>query len=140
MRFRKGTCAMLSLFAAVALIVGGCAKQEDKGGQAKGTEAPAKEKGTPVAEKKAEAGHDWWCDEHGIPEAECSMCSKKVADECKKKGDWCKEHERAKSQCFICDPSLKEKYAAKYSAKYGKEPPPPEDNMKKDETKKDDKK
>jgi hypothetical protein len=73
------------------------------------------------------AGHDhsgWWCDEHGIPEEECSLCSKKVETECKEKGDWCQEHERAKSQCFKCDPSLKEKYAKKYRDKYGKEPPP----------------
>ena len=40
------------------------------------------------------------------------------------KGDWCAKHDRAKSQCFICDPLRKEKYAAKYRAKYGKEPPP----------------
>ena len=37
------------------------------------------------------------------------------------------QHDRAKSQCFICDHSLKEKYAAKYRAKYGKEPPPIEE-------------
>jgi hypothetical protein len=69
----------------------------------------------------------WWCNEHGIPEAECSMCSSKVAAEFQKKGDWCQEHDRAKSQCFICDPAAKEKYAAKYRAKYGKEPPVIED-------------
>jgi len=78
--------------------------------------------------------HDgWWCDEHGIPEAECSMCSSKVAAECKKKGDWCEKHNRAKSQCFLCDPKLKEKYAAVYRAKYGKEPPPTEDEEKEKE-------
>ena len=72
------------------------------------------------------ASHDhsaWWCDEHGVPEAECSQCSKKYAAECKKKGDWCEKHDRAKSQCFLCDPTLKEQFAAKYRAKYGKEPP-----------------
>ena len=53
-----------------------------------------------------------------------ALCSAKVAAEYKKKGDWCKEHDRAKSQCFICNPKLKEKYAAEYRAKYGKEPPP----------------
>jgi hypothetical protein len=111
---------------AIAVLVVGCARQEDKGGQ-------AKDKETPVAEKGKHDG--WWCDEHGIPEEECSMCSAKVAKECKAKGDWCQEHDRAKSQCFICDPSLREKYAARYRAKYGKEPPPPEDNMPKDDKK-----
>jgi hypothetical protein len=71
-----------------------------------------------------------------VPEAECSMCTDKARKAFKAKGDWCKEHDRAKSQCFICDPSLQEKYAALYRAKYGKEPPPPEDNMPKKEDKK----
>lgn len=87
---------------------------------------------TKSTEKKAtaEAGHHgWWCDEHGVKESECSMCSAKVAKACMEKGDWCKEHERAKSQCFICDPKLKEKFAADYVAKYGKQPPEPEGQM-----------
>ena len=45
------------------------------------------------------------------------------------KGDWCDKHDRAKSQCFICDPGLREKFAAEYRAKYGKEPPEPTGNM-----------
>ena len=68
----------------------------------------------------------WWCDEHGVPEAECSMCSAKVAKEFKAKGDWCDQHDRARSQCFLCDPSLKDKFAAQYRAKEGKEPPAPD--------------
>lgn len=55
------------------------------------------------------------------------MCSDKVA---KLQGQGRLVHDRAKSQCFICDPSLKDKYAAQYKAKYGKEPPPT-DNLKK---------
>ena len=71
-------------------------------------------------------GHDhsgWWCGEHGLPEAECSMCSAKAEAAFKAKGDWCDEHNRAKSQCFKCDPKLQEKFAALYRAKEGKEPP-----------------
>ncbi len=71
-------------------------------------------------------GHNhsgWWCGEHGLPEAECSLCSSKAAAAFQAKGDWCDEHLRAKSQCFLCDPKLKEKFAAIYRAKEGKEPP-----------------
>ncbi len=105
----------------------GCG-QSDPSGQAKGTGT------TPTEANKKEHDHSgWWCGEHGIPEHECSMCSGKVAKECKAKGDWCDKHDRAKSQCFICDPSLKEKFAAKYRAKYDKEPPPiDEEGEKKD--------
>jgi len=70
--------------------------------------------------------HDgWWCDEHGVPEAECGLCSTKLAAEFQKKGDWCKDHDRPDSQCFICHPEFKEQFAAKYVAKYGKQPPTP---------------
>lgn len=81
-----------------------------------------------VAKEDGEHKHDgWWCDAHGIPEEECSICSPKVAAEFKKKGDWCNQHDRAKSQCFVCDPKLKDQFAAKYRAKYGQEPPALED-------------
>ncbi len=86
-----------------------------------------KEKAVAKVDQKAdskEEDHDgWWCNEHGVPEDECSLCSSKVAKAAKARGDWCDKHNRAKSICFICDPSLKDKYAAKYVAKFGKEPP-----------------
>jgi hypothetical protein len=120
----------LSLFAALALVAGGCTNAGNSGAQ---TKDGSKEKTAAVAQAKKVDDHSgWWCDEHGIPEEECSMCSSKVAKEFKAKGDWCEKHDRAKSQCFICDPSLKEKFAAKYRAKYGKEPPPTKDDDKKE--------
>ncbi|MHB1425288.1 MAG: RND transporter [Gemmataceae bacterium] len=129
-----------SLFGVFALLVAGCGQADNKSGQAKEKDAKAKSSQVAQAKQEDKKVHDhsgWWCDEHGIPESECSMCNAKVAAEFKKKGDWCDEHDRAKSQCFICDPKLKDKYAAVYRAKYGKEPPPIEDEEK---TQKDDKK
>jgi len=115
------------------VVAAGCNPTPSTGdaGKAEGTntEQPA------AAKAKGNDHTDWWCAEHGVPEEECSMCSAKVAKAFKEKGDWCEKHDRARSQCFICDPSLKEKYAARYRAKYGKEPPPTED----EEEKKDDK-
>ena len=100
------------LLAAVMFAANGC-----------GESAPAPQK---VAQTDDHAGHDhsgWWCGEHGLPEAECSMCSAKAEAAFKAKGDWCDEHNRAKSQCFKCDPKLQEKFAAIYRAKEGKDPP-----------------
>ena len=113
---------LLLLVPVVLVSVGGCSKETPGDGQ-------TGDKATPVAEKKGQDHSGWWCDEHGVPEAECSMCQAKVAAERKKAGDWCDQHDRAKSQCFLCDPSLKEKYAARYRAKYGKEPPEPTENQ-----------
>lgn len=129
MRFKFTQVGSLLVVMAFAIVLNGCGQTGNKTGQ-------AKEKSSQVAQakhedKKADTkhGHEWWCDEHGIPEAECSMCNAKVAAELKKKGDWCDKHDRAKSQCFICNPKLKDKYAAIYRAKYGKEPPEPTDNQ-----------
>jgi hypothetical protein len=108
------------LLAAVMFAANGCGES---------AAPPAK----PVAQTDDHADHKhgkkdndhsgWWCGEHGVPEAECSMCNSKVAAAFKAKGDWCDEHDRAKSQCFKCDPKLQEKFAAMYRAKEGKEPP-----------------
>jgi cobalt-zinc-cadmium efflux system membrane fusion protein len=72
------------------------------------------------------AEHTWWCSEHGVPEEVCGQCNSKLAAEFQKKGDWCKEHDRPDSQCFVCHPELAAKFAAKYVAKFGKQPPKPE--------------
>jgi hypothetical protein len=121
----------LSRFAALALMVAGCGQTSNKASQAKEKDANGK-----VAQaKQEEKGHDhsgWWCEEHGVPEAECSQClpDAEVKKRFKDKGDWCEKHSRAMSQCFICNPRAKEKYVALYRVKYGKEPPPTEEEKK----------
>ncbi len=108
---------LAALFAGTVLLTTGCGKTDPV---AENTDKP-KEKAQPE-EKDDHSG--WWCKPHGIPEHECSMCSDEYAKKCKDKKDWCEKHDRADSQCFICHPEYKEKFAAKYRAKYGTEPPP----------------
>ena len=125
----------LGLFAGLVLLAGGCNKPEGTGS---GPVAENKDKPKDAdKDKPKEPGKDkleekddhkgWWCKEHGIPEHECSMCDDAYAQKCKDKKDWCEKHDRADSQCFICHPEHREKFAAKYRAKYGKEPPPTRD-------------
>jgi hypothetical protein len=109
------------LAAAIVFTLGstGCNRDDKSGG-------PAKAK----TETKIETTHaGWWCQEHGVPEEECSICMS--AANAKKKykdnGDWCKEHNRAGSQCFKCDPKRYKKYEEKYVAKYGTKPKPPDE-------------
>src|SRR5581483_11039105 len=130
--------AVLTLAATLTLLAGGCSQSSTGGkdGSAKTKDALAKAKvkddhGESDA-KKGEAGDTkhagWWCEEHGVPEHVCSLCSATVAAKCKREGDWCKLHDRALSQCFKCDPSKYTKFEAMYEAKYGKKPPlPPEE-------------
>lgn len=115
---------IMGLCAALVLFAGGCNKSDGTGsGPVAENKDKSKEPGKDKAEEK-DNHSGWWCKEHGIPEHECSMCDDAYAQKCKDKKDWCEKHDRADSQCFICHPEHKEKFAAKYRAKYGKEPPP----------------
>lgn len=108
-------------------VIAGCSESPS------GASSGSKETGTagresPSAKTDVKSAHgEWWCSEHGMPEEICAQCSSKLAAEFKKKGDWCEEHDRPDSQCFICHPELKERFAAQYRAKSGKEPPPIEE-------------
>lgn len=118
---------VLRIFGAAALMfaVGGCGGvATTKPGQAV-NKKDQKDKDQVAQGDSSEDG--WWCNTHGIPEDECSLCSADVEKKCKAAGDWCAKHDRAQSQCFQCDPTLKEKYAARYRDKYQKEPPPVKD-------------
>jgi hypothetical protein len=64
-----------------------------------------------------------WCPEHGVPESVCTRCNESLIAGFKAKGDWDDQHNLPKSQCFVCDPSLKEKFAAAFKEKYGKDAP-----------------
>ena len=106
------------------MVMAGCGEKpaENTGGDKKG-------KDVAKADPKEGDGHGWWCDDHGVVEEDCSVCQKAVFTKLKK-DDICPKHpDRAKDQCFVCSPELREKNAAKYRAKYGKEPPEPKENM-----------
>jgi hypothetical protein len=109
-------------FVGVLLTVVGCGNADKKSADA---QAKAKK------DSKSFAKHDgWWCQEHGVPEEICSLCSDEAATKFKKEGDWCKLHDRAQSQCFKCDPTLYAKYEAMHVAKYGVAPKrPPEEEF-----------
>lgn len=105
---------LVAILIVSSFLVSGCSNEPpaaDNGGNPSSTSA------------SVDDHSGWWCKEHGIPEAECSMCSAAYAKECKEKGDWCAEHNRAESQCFLCDPSRADKFAKLYEAKYGEKPP-----------------
>src|SRR5947209_15564823 len=89
-----------ALVAGLVLFAGGCGRGDKK--EARSDTSKASQQGSDGRKKdKEEDKHaGWWCDEHGVPESECSLCSKKVAAACKARGDWCAKHNRAKSQCL----------------------------------------
>lgn len=81
-----------------------------------------------VGDAHATADRDhggWWCVEHGVPEEECARCDSSLVTAFKEKGDWCDEHNRPDSQCFVCNPDNFARFAARYEAKFGEQPPKP---------------
>ena len=111
---------MLGAIVVAGVGVFGCNKSAEK---AVPHAAPA------VETSSAAEGHSgWWCDEHGVPEEVCALCSTKLADDFKANGDWCKDHDRPESQCFVCHPEREAEFAAQYEAKYGKQPPARDDS------------
>jgi cobalt-zinc-cadmium efflux system membrane fusion protein len=111
MKFAK--FAFLGMAAITFAALQGCNKSPDQN-------APATQAAT-----ETHSHESWWCDEHGVPESECALCHPKVAADFKAKGDWCAKHDRPDSQCFVCHPENEAKFAERYAAKYGKQPPKP---------------
>lgn len=94
------TRILVTLLVAVGLA--GCGKDSSE---------PAK---TPTKTEKAEAkkdvkpgSHEDWCEEHQVPESQCTQCDPKLVAAFKATGDWCVEHNMPESQCKKCNPDLK---------------------------------
>lgn len=48
-----------------------------------------------------------WCEEHQVPESQCTKCNPDLIPAFKAAGDWCNEHNMPESQCTKCDPKRK---------------------------------
>ena len=95
---------MMLLSCLCAFAVAGCAK--DGGDSQKKSDKPA---ATQAASKApVEPGsHEDWCEEHAVPESQCTQCDPSLAAAFKATGDWCEEHGVPESQCRKCNPDLK---------------------------------
>lgn len=113
---RVSSLALASVLPCVVFAVSGCNS---------GSEPATTEQASDVHDND---GHDhggWWCSEHGVPEGECALCDISLVAAFKAKGDWCDEHNCPDSQCFVCNPENFEKFATRYEAKFGEQPPKP---------------
>ena len=55
----------------------------------------------------APGSHADWCDEHAVPESQCTRCNAALVPAFKATGDWCDEHGLPESQCLACNPRLR---------------------------------
>ncbi len=108
----KNLTIQLAIVVLTALGVAGC----EKGGGAAPTKdkpaAASTEKATKVtAGDHAAAGvvpgsHEDWCDEHQVPESQCTRCNPELIPAFQATNDWCPEHGVPESQCLKCNPDL----------------------------------
>lgn len=60
------------------------------------------------ADAKAKPGsYEDWCEEHNVPESQCTQCHPELAAAFKATHDWCDEHALPESHCRKCHPDLK---------------------------------
>ena len=89
----------------------GCSKSTDKGNAETKAETKAettKPEKSGHAEKDVVPGsHEDWCDEHQVPESQCTRCNADLIAAFKATNDWCDEHGLPESQCLKCNPDLK---------------------------------
>lgn len=76
------------------------AKASDRG------PAPATSAGHAAPSVKP-GSHEDWCEEHAVPESQCTLCDASLVAAFKATGDWCEEHGLPESQCKKCNPDLK---------------------------------
>lgn len=75
--------------------------------------APAAAKADAEAPKAAAGpvakpgSHEDWCDEHAVPESQCTRCDPSLVAAFKATADWCEEHGLPESQCVKCNPDIK---------------------------------
>ena len=82
------------------MFAAGCSKDEPKKAEPSGSEkahAPAGVK---------PGSHEDWCEEHQVPESQCTRCNADLIPAFKATNDWCEEHNRPESQCTICNPQI----------------------------------
>jgi cobalt-zinc-cadmium efflux system membrane fusion protein len=60
-----------------------------------------------VASADGNAESSAWCDEHRVPESQCTKCHPELVTKFKESGDWCAEHAIPESHCRLCNPDLK---------------------------------
>ena len=105
MRLMVTLAALLSLF----LFAAGCGDKGTKSEAAQTgtaeTASPPTGEGHAVAEVVPGSYEDW-CDEHHVPETQCTRCDPSLVPAFQAANDWCPEHGLPMSQCTIHNPNL----------------------------------
>ena len=89
----------------ICLAFAGCKKNEsaaEGARQGATTEQPSAHAPADVTP----GSHEDWCQEHAVPESQCTLCNPSLSAAFKATGDWCEEHGLPESHCKKCNPDL----------------------------------
>lgn len=96
---------LFPLLLSLLLLAGACNKEQPR---------EARPEGAGHASKDAVPGsHEDWCEEHAVPESQCTICDPSLAAAFKATGDWCEAHGLPKSHDRKHNPDLKIERPAK---------------------------
>ena len=107
MRRMMAWTAMLSLL----LVAAGCGARNTA--QTEQTQAAATPEAAPpqgeghAAANVVPGSYEDWCEEHGVPESQCTRCDPSLIPAFQVANDWCPDHGLPMSQCTIHNPNLK---------------------------------
>ena len=100
----KATLSLLGMIV-VFLTAPGCG---NKSSQTRTPQAAAPAGGDhAVVAEVVPGSHEDWCDEHQVPETQCTRCDPSLIPAFQAANDWDAEHGLPMSQCTIHDPNLK---------------------------------
>lgn len=97
----------VGFLAAALSIFGGCKQEPSSSAVAPEPTSAASEKAQHASPTATPGSHEDWCDEHDVPESQCTRCNPALVAAFKATGDWCAEHGVPESQCKLCNPDLK---------------------------------
>lgn len=103
----KTTVSLIGLLGVLAVLAG-CGRQDASTAQAVtgGNATPPTGRGH-AATDVVPGSHEDWCEEHGVPETQCTRCDPSLIPAFQAVNDWDPEHGLPMSQCTIHDPNLK---------------------------------
>lgn len=104
----KHVCFMAMAIAALTGIVVGCKRDPAPNAEPKPATAVNNNNVSAKPTSSVVPGsYEDWCQEHQVPESQCTKCNPDLIPAFKATGDWCKEHDVPESQCTKCDAKRK---------------------------------
>jgi len=106
----KATLSLLAMMA--VLLIAGCGGNTQSQSAGTGTAetqpaTPPTGEGHAVTANIVPGSYEDWCEEHQVPETQCTRCDPSLIPAFQAANDWDAEHGLPMSQCTIHNPNLK---------------------------------